>query len=291
MLTLFSVPKPFRSHIGIIQANALQSWLRLRPQCEVVLFAAEEGTAQMAAQFGALHVPEVSRNEFGTPLLNDLFEKAQQIASYPLVCYVNADIILLDDFARSVESLRRLKQPFLMVGRRWNVDLTEPVGFESPTWSDSLQRYARERGHLGSQYYIDYFVFPKGLFRNIPPFVIGRPAFDNWLLWRARSLGASLIDASQVVLAIHQNHDYAHHPRGRAGVYEGPEAKRNRELMDGSHHFFTLEDATHYLTAAGLKRNFSPRYFRRKWKFARRALRHKLRQQGTWANADGHQMK
>lgn len=286
MLTLFSVPKPFRDHIGIIQANALQSWLKLEPRCEVILFGAEEGASEMAQRFGALHVPDVSCNEFGTPLLNDLFDKAQAIATCPLICYVNADMILMDDFTRSVDSLYRFKQSFLMVGRRWNVDLNEPFDFERDEWDDSLRLYAQQHGKPGSQYYMDYFVFPKGLFKTMLPFAIGRPPFDNWLLWKARSLGASLVDASEVIMAVHQNHDYAHHPEGRIGVYEGPEAKRNRELMGGSHHFFTLEDATHRLTASGLRRNLSPKYFRRKWKFARRALRYRL--QGTrGAHAEG----
>jgi hypothetical protein len=277
VLTLFSIPKAFRNHIGVIQTNALQSWLQLQPQCEIILFGDEAGTDQTAARFGVSHCPAIARNEFGTPFLNDIFEKAQAIASHPVICYVNADMILLNDFTTSVDALRHVKQPFLMVGRRWNLDLTEPLDFVRADWADALRRSARERGVLGSQYYIDYFVFPRGLFTNVPPFAIGRPPFDNWLLWKARSVGAFLVDASELVVAVHQNHDYTHHSGGRVGVYEGPEAKYNRELIGGSHHFFTLEDATHHLTRSGLKRNLSPRYFRRKWKFARRALRYNVR--------------
>jgi hypothetical protein len=274
VLTLFSVPKPFRNHIGTIQSNALQSWLKLAPDCEVILFGTEEGTAEMASRFGAVHKPDVSRNEFGTPLLDGLFERAQDIATYPVICYVNADMILMADFVRSIESLRQLSDTYLMVGRRWNVDLDEAFDFQRADWNDALRLYAKQYGQLGSQYYIDYFVFPKGLFTKVPPFAIGRPPFDNWLLWKARSLGASLIDATEAVMAVHQNHDYAHHPDGRTGVYHGLEAQRNRQLMEGAHHFFTLEDATHRLTPSGLRRNLSAKYFRRKWKFARRALRH-----------------
>jgi len=277
VLTLFSTPKPFRNHIGVIQTNALQSWLKLQPQCEVILFGGEEGTDQIAARFGISHHAAVARNEFGTPFLNDIFETARAIASQPLVCYVNADMILLNDFTKAVDALCRIKESFLMVGRRWNLDVKEPFDFARADWAETLRRYAKERGELGSQYYIDYFVFPKGLFQNIPPFAVGRPGFDNWLLWKARSLGACLVDASDSVMAIHQNHDYGHHPDGRAGVYQGPEAKHNRQLMEGPHHFFTLEDASHRLTPSGLRRNLSPRYFRRKWKFARRVLRHALR--------------
>ena len=36
-----------------------------------------------------------------------------------------------------------------------------------------------------------------------------------------------------------------------------PEAERNRELMGGGHHCFTLADATHKLTPTGLRLNLS----------------------------------
>ncbi|HWO40248.1 MAG TPA: hypothetical protein VNO43_00395 [Candidatus Eisenbacteria bacterium] len=235
----------------------------------------------MAERFGASHVPEISCNEFGTPLLNDVFGKAQNTATHALVCFANADIILMQDFARAIDAVSNLNESFLMVGRRWNVEINAPLDFQRDDWQEQLRTVVNQRGKCGLPYYIDYFVFRKGLFGNLPPFVIGRAGFDNWLLWRARSSGAMIVDASQMVMAIHQNHDYAHHPEGRDGVYLGLEAKRNRELMGGSHHLFTLEDATHFLTSDGLKRNLSRRYFRRKWKFIRRALRHRWREWRT----------
>jgi hypothetical protein len=291
VLTLLSVPKPFCDRIGIIQTNALQSWLKLSPTCEVILFGDEYGTAATAAQFKVLHRPGVRRNEFGTPLLNDLLETAQEIASHELICFVNADVILMQDFIASVKSVCRLKASFLMVGRRWNIDLHRPFAFESQDWDENLRLYAKQHGNQGSEYYIDYFVFPKGLFKNLPPFAIGRAAFDNWLLWKARSSGAIIVDASDMVVAVHQNHDYVHHPQGRDGVYLGPEAKRNQELMGGSHHLFTLDDATHFLTPSGLKRNLSRRYFRRKWKFFRRALRHRWRERQRYTGNSENELR
>jgi len=44
-------------------------------------------------------------------------------------------------------------------------------------------------------------------------------------------LGAPIIDASEMITVVHQNHDYSHHPQGKKGVWEGLEAKRNQELM------------------------------------------------------------
>ena len=73
MLTIFTVPKPFDGHIGIIQRNAIQSWRCLRPACEVILCGDEPGTAETAAALGTDRIPAVDRNEFGTPLLSSVF--------------------------------------------------------------------------------------------------------------------------------------------------------------------------------------------------------------------------
>ena len=61
--------------------------------------------AEAAAEFGVRHVPEISTTEYNTPFVSVAFEKAQQLAQHPLVCYVNADIILLDDLLTSVKRI------------------------------------------------------------------------------------------------------------------------------------------------------------------------------------------
>jgi hypothetical protein len=103
--------------------------------------------------------------------------------------------------------------------------------------------------------WIDYFVFSRGLYADqMPAFVIGRPGWDNWLLWYPLSIGAPVVDASSVVRAVHQNHDYGYHPQGEKGVWEGEEAQENYRLHAGK--FATLSNATHVLTQSGLRRNY-----------------------------------
>jgi hypothetical protein len=255
MLTLFSCPKAFRGHIKVIQTNALQSWVALSPTCQIILFGEEEGIAEAASRFGARHIPNVSRNEYGTPLLDDVFSKAQEAASGAVMCYVNADVILISDIVKAVERVQKEKKAYLMVGRRWNVDLDQPWDFSQPDWQEKLRASVLRLGKPTPPEWIDYFVFPRGFYRGLHPFALGRAGFDNWLLWKARSLGGPIIDASETVMVVHQKHDYSHHPQGKEGVWNGAEAKRNRELMGGWHHCFTLSDATYRLTPAGLKLN------------------------------------
>ena len=262
MFTIFTIPKAFHGHIGIIQTNAIRSWVLLHPECEVILLGNDEGTAEIALQLGIRHISEVESNEYGTPLISSIFGIAQDIASHQLVCYVNADIILMSDFLKAVRQVQR--RPFLLVGQRWDLDLKKPVDFDKPDWESYLQARVAEQGKLHPSTGIDYFAFPRGLYRNVPPFAVGRGGWDNWLIYQARHLKVPVIDATKAVIAIHQNHDYAHHPGGKAGVWKGPEIKRNIELMGGIDHGLTLNYATFLLTPRGIRRALTLRhlYFR-----------------------------
>lgn len=256
-LTLFSLPKPFHGNIEVIQRNALQSWKLLYPACEIILFGDDEGTAEVAAELAVKHIPDVARNEWGTPLVNDLFGKAECQAAHELLCYVNADILLMSDFMPAVEQVRTQHTRFLMVGQRWNLDVTETLHFGAD-WEEDLRDSVAKNGELYTPEGIDYFVFRRGLWEEIPPFAIGRTIWDNWLIYGARLRKAAVIDATQVVTAIHQNHDYSHVPNGTAGAWKGPEAQGNLDMMEGYAKLFSLRNATWLLTPHGLRRAPGP---------------------------------
>src|SRR4051794_10305951 len=103
MLTIFSAPKPFRGHIDVIQRNAIRSWKALHPACEVILCGEEEGLAEAARAMDCVHLPGIRRNQLGTPLLDSIFAESCRLAKHRLVCYINADIILVSSFLRALE--------------------------------------------------------------------------------------------------------------------------------------------------------------------------------------------
>jgi len=265
MLTIFTTAKAFRGHINVIQRNALESWKRLQAggavptaPVEVILFGDDEGAAEAARELGVRHVPQVERNEHSTKYLRSLFGQAQEIARHAIVAYVNCDIVLTGDFLRAVETVSGhfgAQGKFLMVGRRWDTDITAPLDFAAKDWAQRVRSLAFERNRQQSQDWIDYFVFPRGLYSEIPELVVGRIGWDNWLVWKARAEGAAVVDTSACVLAVHQNHDYAYHPQGKEGVWHGAEAARNCSLAGGYAHLYTIEDATHRLTAKGIEAN------------------------------------
>ena len=47
--------------------------------------------------------------------------------------------------------------------------------------------------------------------KSIPEFVIGRPGYDNWLIWYARRNFIPVIDISKEIKVIHQTHHFNFH--------------------------------------------------------------------------------
>ena len=262
MLTFFTIPKAFRGHIDIIQRNAIRSWQLLEPRCEVLLMGDDPGTAEVAEEFGVRNIANVAKNSAGTPLVSSVFAKAQAAASHSRLCYVNADIILMSDFLQAVCSATLKNSRSLLVGRRWDVDIREPFNF-SQGWENRLKAYLSQHGKLHGHSGIDYFVFPNGLWPEIPPFAIGRGSWDNWLIYQAKTEGALVIDLTREARVAHQNHDYAHIRDATGSLFMGVEATRNLGLAGGYSHLYTLTDASHELTSRGIRRRLTPYYFYR----------------------------
>jgi hypothetical protein len=265
-LTIFAIPKAFRGHIGVIQRNAIEAWTRMQPAPQVLLFGDDDGVAEVARDLGVRHVPQVQRNRWGTPLVSDLFGKAQEIGGTSLLCYVNADIILFDDFMKAVERVAAWQDQFLMIGRRTDTDITEPIAFSQKDWAEQVREAARTRGKLQIARNIDYFAFTSGLYPAMPPLAVGRFWWDNWLVWKVRAMGAPVVDASAVVTAVHQNHDYSHttYGPGKNTMMASEESvlncrmicEQNPDDFDAGlswRYVYTIDDATYRLTATGIR--------------------------------------
>jgi len=266
VLTFFSTAKPFLGHAGIIQRNALESWTRLHPDVEVILFGDDDGAAEAARDLKIRHEPHVERSGYGSKRLDYMFSTARAIARHEVLCYINCDIVLTQDFRRALEQVRAAHSQFLMVGRRWDVDITQPWDFTRANWQSQLQSVAYLSGWQRPPEWIDYFAFSRDLYgSSVPPFVVGRGYWDNWLLWKARDSQQPVVDVSPCVMAVHQNHDYSYHPRGKLGVWHDQEAQRNHQLAGGWLHLRTIADATEVLCSDGLKPNT-----KRHWATAKR---------------------
>ena len=141
---------------------------------------------------------------------------------------------------------------FLLVGQRWNLDLTEPFDF-SGDWESRLRLDVAQRGEFYSPWGIDYFIFPRHLYTDVPDFTIGRPAWDNWMVYHARTSFGMAIDASRDVVVVHQNHDYSHLP-GNRPPYGSEVAKSNLAKAGGRKHVYNILDTNRELVRGRIRR-------------------------------------
>ncbi|MCK4292794.1 MAG: FkbM family methyltransferase [Planctomycetes bacterium] len=251
-LTIFAMPKCFTGAFAAIQRNAVGSWMQLRPRPEIILLGDDDGVADFALRYGFKHIPSVQRNEFGTPLLDDLFLKAQAAASNEICVYVNSDIILMDDFAEALESVARRFGQFLMVGRRWDLDMSEEIDFYAEDWEQRLIERVRREGIYHAPTGIDYFAFKKGLWPAIPPLALGRGMWDNWLVREPLLAGQPVVDASNKVTIIHQNHGHSHISGGKEGASFNIELQRNLDLTGNDTSLAYTSHAAWELTPNGI---------------------------------------
>ena len=254
MLTVFTAPKAMSGDADRIQRNAIGSWLRLHPDVQVVLVGDDPGVAEAAAELGADHVAGVAPNEHGTPRLDAVFAAARGVARHRLLLFANGDIVLLPELADAAAALAARFDRFLAVGESWDAPLeTLDLG---GGWQDDVRGALAGATRRGAGA-LDFFLFTDDLFRDLPPFAIGRVGFDNWLVWRAGAEGAVVVDVSGAVRPLHQRHGYAHLSGGRAATrHESPEGRRNLELARaGGGEIFTRYDATHLLGPRGVRRN------------------------------------
>jgi hypothetical protein len=257
MLTIFSTAKPFVEHSGTIQRNALKSWTMLHPKVEVILFGNEAGAAEICAELGIRHEPNVRCNKRGTKFLNYIFDRANEISRHNVLCYANCDIMFGPDFCKAVMLSGSHFSRFLLVGQRWDTKIVELWNFEKPDWPQQLKSVALRSGTKNGVGWIDYFCFSRGLYyKQMPPFLVGRNGWDPWLVWYSLANRIPTIDVSHDVVAVHQNHDYAYLGRGKSAVLSEEEAKYNWSLGHSAEwHNFTTDAASTNLINGEFRRN------------------------------------
>jgi len=241
LISLLTSLKPFKGNAIRLQENALRNWRRLDPTIEIIIFGNGEGIAEQAIRFGARYIPEIRGNSKGIPDFAAIVEHAAVNARYDVQVYLNGDILLPSDFISQVKHV-----PFgqyLVVGQR--IDLTQDAVFNhlAVEWNKEIRR-SSSAGHaqLHNPAGQDYFVFPRGLWKDLAPLIIGRGAYDNALVAYCLRRKIPVVDATWSIHAIHQWHDYSH-VKGANETLGGIDAIANKRVHDIQHSNPDIEDA------------------------------------------------
>lgn len=224
MISLFSTCKPFGDdpHVDVVQRNAIMSWTLLKPAVRPMLIGDDPGVREICHEFGIYFEPHVER-EGNTPLVKSLWSQAQALHMGDIFAYVNSDIILMPDFYIAVEAVAAQHEQFMVVGRRWNTTLSEPLDFDGE-WVHALYEHMNN-GSLYAECALDYFVWRGDWWGDIPDYAVGRYVWDNWLLWKPLSIDITVVDCTDSITAVHQSH--AQLP------WNHEQANRNRNVHQG----------------------------------------------------------
>ncbi|MCS7142381.1 MAG: hypothetical protein NZ920_01105 [Aigarchaeota archaeon] len=262
MISFVTTLKPLTGRFNVIQLNAIRSWLRVCNECEIVVVGDEEGVEGLVRRYQLKHVKEVRRAPSGAPYLDDLLRVAEGVASFETICLINADIILLRDFLRAYHMVRGAFDKFVVTSRRFDLPINYEVDFNGENIDEGLRNEAR-RSYVGRvSRGTDLFLFKKDTFINVPPLIIGRLIWSRWFILEGLSNGIPVIDATPVITAIHQTHDYAHIKderveaasksglRGYDAIARGLEYKWNSRVGSVAA-YFSEADCNYVLTPDG----------------------------------------
>ncbi len=234
MISLFTTTKDFEGEYITIQKNALCNWRSISDEIQIIIIGASNGAKEAANAIKAEYIEDVETSILGTPTIPGLFKTAEKYAHYNILCYVNADILFPDNFSDIINILSNQMGKIMAVGHRWDLKIHGLIDFDNFIERKKFWNNAKAKSHKHACTGIDYFIFKKGTLRNLPPLIIGRFGWDNWLLWKTRRMRIPLIDLSDNLFAIHQSHSYKGNNFNSAlDILQSDEGKLNEKLTKG----------------------------------------------------------
>ncbi len=242
-MIIFTVPKPFKGEFAIIQENAIDSWLAFKPKPRIIMLGDEVGMSTFAKRKRIEQIKNIQRNKQSTPILSDIFAQVQKIDNEEVFMYINADIVLLNSPAPSIEVLANRFKKFLAIGRRYEMQVKRKMS------SDEILSIAQKSCLKQKSWsWMDYFIFTKDVFDLIPPFALGKTFWDKWLVWMALQKGIPTVDITSELFAVHQTHSYSMSEKANMKtVWAGEEALENLRLAGGWSHGATVKEASYTL--------------------------------------------
>lgn len=209
--------------------NSVSSWRLIFEDARVVLFG-EYLSRQVGQQIEYRNVS----TKAGLPLISDMFNQVYSFRHAGPFLFINSDIIVTQSLRAAVGVLEMVhsqsRQGYLAVGQRTEIASSSGtlVG-ETDDW-ESLIRKENPKEHLLPACGADWFLFNQYAFYNvnIPPFVVARTAYDNWLIFDAIKRGVQVVNCTGSVTVFHQRH-----PEQK--VRQSEEAKENLRLAKESH--------------------------------------------------------
>ena len=189
--------------------NTMQMMGRLRPRMSPIVFTNDVIASELALYANNTVLPITKTNVFGMPVLNQMFIESMHYSTSFFYGYTNGDMLYpRHDIISNLAILQGLieggdlDENVLIIGRRTNVVYVETTIVQT---DEDIYKLA-ERGELYGPDAQDFMFVTRSSFdwHVVPDFVVGRTAYDNWIVDFAYHRDYSIIDLTKTLVAIHQ---------------------------------------------------------------------------------------
>ena len=225
-----------------LYTNAIKNWATFLPKIQPLLFYTNPNSTliKLAEQHGWLALPAPKVNKFQVPFLKDMYMKAYDIEKAVYYAFINGDILFDDSLVTTLQRIGKNLPEYkatLVSGRRrrYNVNCTTSLEL----WKQSQVREAATPTipTLDRVWALDFFFVTRDFpWHGIKDVVIGRIAYDNYLVARSINMDVTTIDVSRTVSALH----LCEHTRDRLiGKQQKPveDLWYNKQLIEKEHKF------------------------------------------------------
>jgi hypothetical protein len=204
-----TIPRSFIDPFLTPQVNALNIIRNYDPSANIVLYSDDDGVKDYASN-NLYHAPDEVIKKGRLPLVNEALKYCAINFPECYICYINSDMLLVGDTKELISYIdKRFSGNFLATGYRCNLHIDNVI--KSNELPDLIKKCSCKKTK-GRHSALDVFIFKSEIFSllNMPNFPVGRPGWDNWLAAKCRILGFALVDISNVVTLVHQEHPSFH---------------------------------------------------------------------------------
>jgi len=209
-ICIFSTLKPMLPEFIVEQTNALRSWKKLKCKPKIIIIGDDEGVKELCENENVIYNPVVEKNEYGTPLVQDIFRQGWKYADNDDICiFVNGDIILTNSLCDTLEAFVEEYPNYNEINYfsstiRFNWYNFKELNFEQPEdkWISDMKTNIKGEWHPPCG--IDLFIHRKGTLDNIPVSGIAKRAYDTWILGHCNKYFDISINISETTPIYHQ---------------------------------------------------------------------------------------
>lgn len=234
-VVIISTFKPLIPEFIVEHTNSLQSWKRLRCKPKIVIIGDDQGVAELCANARVIHHPYVKKNNYGTPMINSIFEEGWKYVKDDDICvFVNGDIILTDSLCDTLDAFVNnfpdyAKRTYFMTAVRNNWYNFTALDFNDAGLKSIPEKNLKRERPDG----IDLFIHRKGTYLNIPDSGIAKFAYDTWLLLYAIDQFELCIDITETCQIIHHMGKWYQDNKACNRGVQSQELKENSQKLNG----------------------------------------------------------